>query len=139
MHGDGLGTFGRLWQHGILFANRVGGEVDANILVVDLLAIAGNAKALADGIERGDALLAVEHILDGIARGRLWEGDVADVAVVAHAVAGFPKNECANWIAFDDAVEELRGLHLVPNEIALEHGQLGATGIDIRKQDRVFF
>jgi len=50
MHGNGLGPFGRLWQHGILLAERVGGEVDANILVVNLLVIAGNAKALANGV-----------------------------------------------------------------------------------------
>lgn len=139
MHGDGLGAFGRLWQHGILFANRVGGEVDANILVVDLLAIAGNAEALADGIERGDALLAVEHILDGIARGRLWEGDIADVPVMPHTVTGFPKDECADRVTLDDAVEQLRGLRLVPDEIALEHRELGAAGVNIRKQNRVFF
>jgi len=58
---------------------------------------------------------------------------------VAHTVAGLPKNECAHGVALNDAVEKLRCLRLVPYEIALEHRQLGAAGINVRKQDRVFF
>lgn len=46
--------------------------------------------------------------------------DVADIFDVISTISGFPKNKCANRIAFQDRIQKLCCLLNFPNEVPLE-------------------
>ncbi len=113
-------------------------DVDTDVFVVDDFAIPGDAEAVADGVEAGDSLLPVQNILHGVTSGGLGKLNVADIPEGGQLLAGLPDDEGTQGEAFDDAVDELRGLLLVPDEVALESGQLQPALVDVSDQIIVF-
>ncbi len=136
--GDDFATGRRFGEDDFFFGARECFQVDADVFVVDDAFFAGDAEAFADGVEGGDALLSVQDVLHGVAGRRLRKLEIAQLAIVAEAVAGLPQDEGADGKTLQDAVDELGGLRFVPDEVALEHGELGAARVDVGEEHIVF-
>lgn len=118
----GAGVLGRIGEDALFVGVGLRVDVDADVLVVDDLSIPGNPEAVADGVEAGDALLSIQDVLHGVSSGEFGKLDVADIPEGGELLAGLPDDEGTEWKLFDDAVNELGGLLLVPDKITLEAG-----------------
>ncbi len=130
----GAGVLGRIGEDALLVGVGLRIDVHADILVVDDLPVAGDSESVADRVEAGDALLPVKDVLHGVTSGGLGKLNVAYIPEGGQLLAGLPDDEGAEREPLDDAVDELRGLLLVPDKVALESGQLQPALIDVGDQ-----
>ena len=106
----------------LIVTGRIVIKVDEDVLIVDLPPLFGQSDSFANSVQRRDALLAVQNILNVVPLRRIRKLVIAEVPVAAQFVLGLPEDEGADGIALQDGVDELRRLLLVPDKFALEHG-----------------
>lgn len=129
-----LGARGGGGEHHRGLGVAVGVQVDADLReVVGPPVGAVEREPLDRGVEAGQTLLSVEHLLGVVALGGGREFDAPDVAHRAELLPCFPEDEGADRVSLQDAVDQLGGLLAGPDELPLElrdfyGAQLDAVG-----------
>ena len=85
-------------------------------------------------MEAGHTLLPIKNILNGVSVRCIRELKVSNITNGAKTIICFPNNEGANWVAFQNAIDQSGSFLNTPDKLTLKLGNLYLALFDIGNQ-----